>query len=487
MKKVLIVLGLALLALLAVVAVRTFLFVAEGVTVEAANSVSINAEDVSGRLVRAIQIPTISQQDTSLVDYASFLQLHALFEELFPRVHATLEKEVVAGYSLLYTWPGSESGLAPVVLTGHMDVVPISDSLAWSQPPFAGEIVDGVIYGRGTIDDKGSVVGILEAVELLLEEAFSPQRTIYLAFGHDEEVGGKEGAGHIASLMKDRGIQPDLVLDEGGFVSYGLVPGVASAVALIGLAEKGSIDIQLSVSEPGGHSSIPTKASNIGILSGAIARVEANPVPARLDGVSGIFFNRVGPHMPLTMRAIFANLWLFEPIVLSQLSNSATTNATIRTTTAPTIFNAGVKSNVLPFSASAIINFRLLPGDSAEDIVNFVQEVVDDERVQVEALPGAREASPVSNSDSPGYRLVEKTIHQIYGQEPLVVAPYLVVAGTDARYYSAISENVYRFQPLRIDPEVGLLFHSPNERVTTEGYAQMVQFYYQLLQNVEVL
>jgi carboxypeptidase PM20D1 len=435
------------------------------------------------RLAEAIRIPTVSNQDSARFDAAAFAAFHELLRARFPRTHAALRREVVAGHSLLYTWPGSDPRLPPVLLMGHMDVVPVEPGTeaGWSRPPFGGAVADGFVWGRGALDNKSSVMGTLEAVEMMLAEGFRPQRTVMLAYGHDEETGGR-GAARIAALLRGRGVRPEMVVDEGGVIGRGLMPGVDRPTALIGIAEKGFVSVELSVRTAGGHSSMPPRRGSIGRLSAAIQRLEDSPLPARLDGPTLQLFSRMGPELPYVQRVVFANLWLTRPLVVRTLAGAPSSNALIRTTTAPTIFHAGTKENVLPSRARAVVNFRILPGDSVAGVVAHVRRVVADSGVHVRAMEGfASEPSPVSRTDGEPYRLLERSIRQ--SAPDAVVAPYLVLGGTDARHYHALSEHVYRFLPVRMASEDLARMHGTDERIAIRDYQAAIGFYRQLLLN----
>ena len=288
-----------------------------------------------------------------------------------------------------------------------MDVVPAEPETdgKWEHDPFAGDVADGFIWGRGAIDNKSAVLGTLEAVEMLLDEGFRPARTIYLAYGHDEEVGGTHGARQTATLLKSRGVELEMVLDEGGVIGSGILPGIVEPVALVGVAEKGFVTIELRTRVPSGHTSLPPLQSAVGIVSAAVARLELNPMPARMEGATRGLFDRIGPHFPLVQRAVFANLWLTRAIVTRRLASSPATNAMVRTTTAPTMFEAGTKDNMLPSSARAVVNFRILPGDSVSTVLDHVRRVVDDDRVDIKTV-GRFSAEP-SAMTSTAFRLVQ--------------------------------------------------------------------------------
>lgn len=481
-KKIALALLATLVLLMAVVLVRTARFGAAQERVPAAAAFTAPA-GAAERLAEAIRIPTVSNQDPARFDAAAFAAFHALLQTRFPRVHARLRREVAAGHSLLYTWPGSDPSLPPLVLMGHMDVVPVEPGTEarWAQPPFAGAVRDGYVWGRGALDDKQSVMGTLEAVEMLLAAGFAPRRTVMLAYGHDEEVGGR-GAQSIAALLRGRGVRPWMVVDEGGVIGEGLMPGVSKPTALVGIAEKGFVSVELTAETEGGHSSMPPRRGSIGRLSAAIQRLEDSPMPARLDGPTLQLFDRVGPHMPFAQRAVFANLWLTRGVVTGTLAGAPSSNAMIRTTTAPTIFQAGTKENVLPSRARAVVNFRILPGDSVAGVVAHVRRVVSDTTVRIRAMEGfSSEPSPVSRTDGEPFRVLERSILQ--AAPDAVVAPYLVVGGTDARHYHALSQHVYRFLPVRMTSEDLARVHGTDERISVRDYEACIRFYRQLLLN----
>lgn len=485
--------GLVLLLLLVILAttlvVRTLGFSSRQGPPQEPVDVAVDERAAAERLAGALTYRTISHQDPTLLDTAAFLELHRYLERSYPLVHSGLQRETVADLSLLYTWMGRDRSADPVVLMGHMDVVPVDTATLadWSQPPFAGAIADGYVWGRGSMDDKSSVFAALEAVEMLLGDGYQPARTVYLAFGHDEEIGGVKGAQTIANLLASRGVDDfALVLDEGGAVADGMMPGIAGPVAIIGVAEKGFVSLSLDVAGPGGHSSMPPPHTNIGILAEAISELEEDQFPARLDGAALELFQYIGPEMPFMQRMAFANLWLFRPLVIRGLLSSPQTAAMIRTTTAATIFHAGVKDNVLPMSASAVVNFRILPGETVETVAERVSRVIDDERVKVGVALG-QDPSPLSDAGSPSFVLLENTLRQVMPDEDLVVAPYLVMGGTDSKYYATRSSNVFRFLPIRVTEDDLGRVHGTDERVSVTGYATGIKYLYQLIKNLETL
>src|SRR5918993_694045 len=304
----------AVVSLVGFTLVRTARYGSVQPAVDPAPDVAI-PEGAAERLAGALRIPTISAEDPAAFDGEAFRDLHAYLQAAFPRAHSQLRRETVGTHSLLYTWHGSDPSLKPILLAGHLDVVPVEPGTEgkWQEDPFGGRIADGFIWGRGAIDNKSAVVGTLEAVEMLLAEGFRPSRTVLLAYGHDEEIGGASGAREIAALLRRRGVRLELVLDEGGVIGDGVLAGIREPVALVGIAEKGFVTIELTARTAGGHSSLPPAQSAVGIVSAAIARLEQNPMPARLDGPTRQMFDHVGPQFPTVQRALFANLWLTHP------------------------------------------------------------------------------------------------------------------------------------------------------------------------------
>jgi carboxypeptidase PM20D1 len=302
------------------------------------------------------------------------------------------------------------------------------------------------------------------------------------AFGHDEEVGGEQGALKIAALLEERGIELECVVDEGGSIVADTMPGVDAPVALIGIAEKGYLNLTLSVKQSGGHSSMPPDQSAIGILAAAITRLEDHPFPASISGPSQEMFATFGPEMPFVQRMVFANLWLSRPLVKRLLSGAPETNAMLRTTTAVTMMNGGVKDNVLPTEATATVNFRIMPGETADSVIARVREVIADARVTIEPAEGSlREPSIVSNTGVPAYQLFVKTIRQVCPD--VLAGPYLVLGGTDARHYEGVTSNIYRFTPIRLGKGDTAMLHGANERIGVENFGEVCRFYVQLIRN----
>ncbi|QEA12791.1 M20 family peptidase [Comamonas flocculans] len=448
---------------------------------------AVDEAAAAGRLAQAVRLKTISSATDADLSRDQFLALHALLEKEFPRVHATLQREVVNGLSLLYTWQGRDPKAKAILLAAHQDVVPIAPGTEgdWQQPPFAGQVLDGYIWGRGSWDDKGNLLSQLEAVEMLIASGYKPPRTIYLAYGADEEVGGHRGAAQIAALLKSRGAQLDFVLDEGLLVLDGVMPGLKSPAALIGVAEKGYMSVGLDASATPGHSSMPPKAgtSAIAMMAAALNALENDQMPAAIRGVAGEMFDVLAPEMGGFSRVALSNLWLFGPVVQKQLEAAGSTNAMLRTTTALTIVQAGNKDNVLPGRAQATVNFRILPGDTRDGVMQHVRQVVGKVapagQLEASVLPGAKEASKVAPTASAQYRLLNQTIREVFPD--VLVAPGLMVAATDSVHYEGISDHIFKFSPVRADSEDLKRFHGTNERLSVQGYADAIRFYQRLI------
>jgi carboxypeptidase PM20D1 len=483
MKSIVKLLGLGVLMLLAVLVMRTLRFTSTQIPVHPATPLTLDRQALAAQLAQALPFQTVSHQDPDQLDREQFLGLHRYLAEQFPLVHARLKRETVNDYSLLYTWEGTEPARKPALLLAHIDVVPVEPGTEkkWNYPPFDGRIADGYIWGRGAVDDKGSVLAVLAAVEALLRAGFQPRATVMLAFGHDEESGGEHGAQRIVALLQSRGVQPEYVLDEGGVIIQGMVPGITVPVAAVGVAEKGSVSVELVVHAAGGHSSSPPPHTAVGIVSAAVEHVENNQMPVELHGATRHLFNAVGPEMPFAYRMVFANLWLFSGLLERQLVSTPATNATVRTTTAATMIDGGVKENVLPTNARAVINFRILPGDTADGVVEHVRHVVNDAQVEVSVLPGAREPTAESPVDSPAFTVLARTIREVFPDA--LVAPYLTIGGTDARSYAPLTKNIYRFTPIVADPSDLVRIHGTNERMSVENFEHAVQFFVQLIKN----
>ena len=465
--------------LIAVVVVRTLMHQPPAATNTNLVDIELNEAALAERLSQSIQFQTVSFQSPELKNQSQFTAFIDWVHTSYPRVHESLDY-IQLNDTMLYRWQGSDSSLQPILVTGHYDVVPVipGSESQWQQPPFSGAIVDGLIWGRGALDDKSGVLGILEAVTYLLDAGHQPKRTVYLSFGHDEEIGGPEGAAAVAAYLKDQGVQLAWSLDEGSFIFDGLIAGVDSLVAAINVAEKGSVTLDIVAAAEGGHSSMPPQTSAITDLARAITQLEENPLPGGLEGLSADMFDRISRYMPFVPRMFFANQWLFGGLIDDQLSATPTTNAMLRTTTAPTMLSGSVKTNVLPIEAVASVNFRIHPRDSMDSIESYVTDLVASDSISVHRRGGA-DASAVSDWKAPGFAIIAQSMREIHGDIP--VAPGLMIAASDSRHYGKVADNAYRFNPIRLTPELLTGFHGTNEKISVADYAQGVRGYIRII------
>ena len=451
----------------------------------AAPALPLVSDSMTAHLAGALRIPTVSRTAYADTDSLPFDQLAAYLERTFPLVRQRLKLQTVNHYARLYEWPGTDPALKPLLLLAHQDVVPVLPGTAgqWTRPPFAGQQAGGYLYGRGALDDKLNLVGQLEAVEALLRAGYQPRRTVLLAFGHDEETQGRRGAAALAARIGQRYPRLEMVLDEGGLIKSDGVAGLAQPVALVGVSEKGYLSLELAATGAGGHSSMPPALTSVGRVAAAVARLEAQPFAARLDGgVSGLLAY-LAPAVPLGKRLVFANQWLFGSLIKKSLAATPSGNAALRTTTAPTIMRGGDKDNVLPARATATVNFRLLPGDSVSAVVQRVREIISDPQVQLKILGEGRNASPVSGTDNAAFAALHRTIKSVFPQA--LVAPYVVVGATDARAYAALCpQATYRFMPVLMDQAAIESLHGTNERLRPAAYLNLIRFYAALIRNV---
>ncbi len=444
----------------------------------------IDGQAFLDHLAEAIRLPTVSHEDRERNDPGDVLAIHAFLRDTYPLVHERCLVETVTGLSLLFTWQGTDTEADPIVLMAHMDVVPIEPGTEddWDHDPFGGATVDGELWGRGSLDDKGPLIAVMEAVEHLLESGFEPNRTVIIAFGHDEEIGGLEGTKRTAELLRKRGIRPWFVVDEGGWVVDEIPPLTSEPVALVGTAEKGYLNLELIAVGEGGHSSIPPRSTAIGKLAAAIERLEANPLPTHIEVLESQFA-ALAPRMNRWLRLVLTNLWLFGPIVAKVLTRRPQTAASIRTTTAVTMVSGGVKPNVLPQEASAVVNFRIVPGDSTESVIAHVEKLVGP---NVSAAPfGDLRAEPTqfSSTESDAWTVLKRSIEEIFPDA--AVAPWVTSGATDSRHLRDFAGDVYRFNGFTGDLESLTRIHGTGERVRTSDAESAVSFFCRLIRNAQ--
>jgi carboxypeptidase PM20D1 len=441
------------------------------------------------RLGRALQFHTVAAKSPAETDPTPFVAMREFLETVYPALHRHLEREIVGGHTLLFRWQGTDPSVEPILLMSHLDVVPVElgTEIDWTHPPFSGRIADGFIWGRGALDVKCGAIGLLEAAEQLLEEGFRPSGDVYIALGHDEEVGGREGNRRVAEILSARGVRFRFVLDEGGGLTEGIIDGINKPVAFVGVAEKGYATIRLTARTEGGHSSMPPPHSAVGMVAAAIARLEANPFPARIDGATAAMLDYLGPEMPWPSRVALANRWLTTGLVARQFAGKPSLNALIRTTMATTMVRGGESENVLPKQAETIVNLRLLPGDTSESALRWIEAEVkrlgfDENSFTCSLETTLSEPSRVSATDSDGFRTLQRTIAEVYPNT--VVAPGLSMVATDSRYYAPIASDIYRFLPLRLTSDDLERIHGVNERIGVETYARLIGFLARLIENL---
>ncbi|XP_042263925.1 N-fatty-acyl-amino acid synthase/hydrolase PM20D1.2-like [Thunnus thynnus] len=485
-----------ILVLCTIASIRTFsLDVNVGLQLahwEKTNNISLvidhkQREELLANFKEAIRIPTVSFSGTE-INTTALLEYDKLLRKAFPTVFSShlVRHELVANYSHLFWVQGSQPDLLPYLLLAHIDVVPASESDGWEAPPFSAKEIDGFIYGRGTIDDKGALMGILQALEYLLIKGYAPRRGFYIGLGHDEEVSGYKGAVNIARLLKQRGVQLSFVLDEGLAVLDGVISGLEGPAALIGISEKGSATVKLSVSTLPGHSSMPPRETSIGILAAAVKRLEENPMPRLFGhGPERGTFEHLAHKFRLPVKFIMSNLWLFSPLLGRVLERKSDTNAFVRTTTAVTMFNAGVKVNVIPSLAEAYVNLRIHSAQSLQEVLDLIESTVGDHRVTIELVEGF-DPLPVSSSDeiSFGFQIIKKTVLDMF--PTITVAPGICIGNTDSRHFKDLTSDIYRFIPIWFKPGDAQRFHGINERISKKNYEEIIQFFFSLIQNCDI-
>lgn len=433
-------------------------------------------------LSKSITFKTISHPDYEKFDYSEFNSFLKWLENEYALIFQNLEKKYF-GKTLLLKWNGEDTSLNPILLTGHYDVVPIKANAKeiWREDPFSGKIDNTYVWGRGALDDKSGVIAILEAVNYLLENNFFPKRTVYLSFGHDEEIGGNMGAAKVTDYLIEEGVRLEWSLDEGSFLLEDIIPGVNKKIAIINVAEKGGLTIQLTAKSKGGHSSMPRSDSSIGHLAEALTKLEKNPLPGKLEGVSLELFDRVSRYMPFQNKILFANLWLFEPLINKILSQSPSMNAVLRSTTALTMLSASDRANVLASEANGVINFRLHPRDNPETIMNHVKKLVGNENIEIKKLGEGQLASEVSEWNSLGYSIISNSVRRVY--DDIIVAPGLMVGGSDSKHYAKASINSFRFNPFPLSAGELSGLHGIDEKIRKEDFLQGIRAYIEIIQS----
>jgi len=468
---------LALVAVFAaVVAVRTIRFTPKPQPVLTEETFDFDRDRAVDALAQLVRCKTVSYNDKSLEDDGEFEKLIALLPELYPNVFRDCSFRQLPDRALLLRWPGKNSA-DPTVLMAHYDVVPVNEE-NWEKPPFAAVLEDGVLWGRGTLDTKVTLNGALSGADYLIGQGFQPENDIYFAFSGGEEVNGK-GAPNIVQYFMDNGIQPALVVDEGGAVVENVFPGVTKPCGVVGIAEKGMMNVQYRTVSNGGHASAPKPHTPVGVLAAACKSIEDHPFKAHIEGPAAQMFDTLGRYSTPLYRVIFANMWCFGWVIdlLGRMSGGEI-NALVRTTSAFTQMEGSSARNVIPPEAKMVANMRLNPADSVESALEYLKKTVKDPNVEITVLESF-EPSPVSETDCPAWDKVAFAVANTW--KGCVVTPYLMVQCSDSRHYGKLSNHVYRFSAMDLTAEERATIHGNNERIRVETAAKAVEFYIRLM------
>jgi carboxypeptidase PM20D1 len=417
----------------------------------------------------------ILQFDTVTGRTEAFDRLHEYLLQTYPSIFKNVQR--FGQHALLFKWQGSDNSLKPWMCIAHQDVVPVPDEEVeqWSFPPFSGELDQGHLYARGALDMKSTLVALLEAIHRLIEEGYQPKRTLYVYMGDDEEIAGPTAI-QAVQWMKEQGIRLSHILDEGGAILEELVSGTKQPVALIGIAQKGVMNLKLTVKGESGHAAQPTKDTPIAILGSAIAKIVQHPMPIHSDSLVFPLLRKLASHMPFLQRLMMSNLWLFKPLISIRLQRIPFMNAMMRTTVAPTLIASGIKKNVIPEIATANLNYRLYPGDTASDVVAYVQSLLNDARIELE-VEDVSQGTSFSQIDSEGFRHVCSGIPK----ESVIIAPVLTIGGTDGRHFRDLADDLYQFLFVRGPMDEFKRYHGVDERISVENYLNQIGFYYELI------
>lgn len=462
--------------IVAVIIVRAFCYKRPRAQLSNRAGLHIDRDAAVDHLSQALQFETTTDNANAFID----LQRH-LFQT-YPKIFSQLEIQKFGKFAVLLKWQGLDTSLKPFMFIAHQDVVPVpqDECESWTFPPFSGKIEKEYIYGRGALDMKSTLMAILEAVNHLLEESYQPQRTLYIYMGDDEEIGGPT-AKIAADWMASQNIHLSYILDEGGAILEKMTPKIQQSVALIGIAQKGVMNLKLTVRGNSGHAAQPPQETPIDILGAAVVKIMQNPMPAHPNSLVFPLFRKIAPHVSFLQRIIFANLWLFKLFVTRQLQAIPFMNAMLRTTAAPTLFESGVKQNVIPESATANINYRLYPGDTASTVLTHMEAAIKDPRVTMEVTDSCN-ATFLSKSDSLGFEIVSEAI-QALNKEDVIIAPVLTIGGTDGRHFRGLCDDLYQFLFIRGTMDDFKRYHGMNERISIKNYLNQIEFYHYLIKN----
>ncbi|MCD8185005.1 MAG: M20/M25/M40 family metallo-hydrolase [Rikenellaceae bacterium] len=459
------------------------------------------------RFAGGIRIPTVSTEVYEDTDFRPFDEFKTYLADVYPRVNETMETETVNTYGLVFRWKGKNPNLKPILFLSHYDMVPVAGydpdqysedndffldpeeafstpldeiSEQWDYPPFSGAVARGRIYGRGTLDMKCMLFSLMEGAETLIAEGFQSERDIWFAFGHDEEVGGRQGALQIAAMFRERGLSFDAVYDEGGIIA---APGAAmesiqKPLALVGTGEKGFLTLRLRVKGLGGHSSMPPAKSSLVYAAEIIERLNTEQIAARIIPPIASFLDHIGSQMSFLDRMTIANQWIMKPLLIRNLEKTPASNALVRTTTAITMARGSDAANVLASVAEITVNFRILPGDSVAGVIQHVQDICQDYEVDIEVV-SEREPSGISSESTRGFEIIREKIGRLYPDA--IVSSYITIGGTDSYKYQTVSEHIYRFLPMQLNTFEQRTIHNENEHISLENYGKMLWYFQEIM------
>jgi carboxypeptidase PM20D1 len=454
--------------------------VGDGKGIGVASAPSLDIVKAAQNLAVAIRFQTVSHQNSAENDVSQWTGLQSWLQSTYPNAHDAMQRELVSDRTLVYTWPGSDKKAQPIILMAHQDVVPVTPGTEkyWKNAPFSGAIVGQDVWGRGTVDDKGSLIALFEAVDALVKRGFKPKRSIIIVSGHDEEAGGL-GAVAAAELLASRGVKALFTIDEGGIIAKD-APIINRQGALIGIAEKGYVTLKVTAKSQGGHSSMPPTETGVVNLAKAVIAINSNSFPLELKGPGVDMLNTLAAHKGGGSKLAVANQWLFGGILKNQMAATPSGAASLHTTIAPTMLNGSPKENVLPQSATALINYRIAPWNQSTDVMNRAKSATNNMPITLDWVKPPREPTKVSSTNSLGWNFIVATLKA--GSPDAVAAPYLVIAGTDSRAMQEISDDVYRFLPFHLDLKDTAMIHGTNEHISIDNLKRTINFYAQLIE-----